>query len=112
MVVYLYRWKLKAGTEQQFQDAWAVVTKELRDKAGSLGSRLHKGDDGLFYGYAQWPSRDSRAKANLSNPEIDRARSVMKDSTQEALPVILLDPLADFLVDKAHPNASAEREHA
>jgi hypothetical protein len=36
VIVYLYRWKLKADKEKQFEQAWAYVTQQLREKCGSL----------------------------------------------------------------------------
>jgi len=83
--------------EQQFLDAWSYVTKELRAKCGSLGSRLHCGSDGLYYGYAQWPDRRTRENANLINPEIDAARNRMREATEETFPDVVLEPKADFL---------------
>ena len=98
MIIYLYRWKLKPGKEEQFKKAWSYVTDQLREKSGSLGSRLHLGDDGLWYGYAQWPSAEQRTKNRLTHPEIVEARLLMKDATLEELPDIILDPVSDFLV--------------
>lgn len=98
MVVYLYRWRIKQGKEAQFEKAWSYVTDQLREKAGSLGSRLHMGDDGLWYGYAQWPSPDSRGKIKLNHPEIQKARQLMKDAILEELPDIVLHPTNDFLI--------------
>ena len=36
------------------------MTEALRVTGGSLGSRLHRGSDGIWYGYAQWPSEETR----------------------------------------------------
>lgn len=98
MIVYLYRWKLKPGKEEEFKTAWAYVTQELREKCGSKGSRLHRGNDGLYYGYAQWPSSEVRESAKLKHEAIDKARATMIDATQEAFPEIVLDPVSDFLI--------------
>ena len=98
MVVYLYRWKLKPGREEDFQRAWSFITEQLREKSGSLGSRLHSGDDGLHYGYAQWPNRAARENSQLTGEEFSRAREIMRDAAEETLPDIVLDPLADFLL--------------
>ncbi len=97
MIIYLYRWKLKPGKEADFADAWAIVTKELKAKCSSLGSRLHLGGDGLFYGYAQWPDKKTREEAKLSGDRIEDARRRMRDATAESLPEIVLEPQADFL---------------
>jgi hypothetical protein len=98
MVIYLYRWKLKTGKEEQFQKAWSYVTEQLREKAGSLGSRLHLGDDGIWYGYAQWPSVEIRESANLTHQEILDAHKLMRDAVEESLEVIILKPTNDYLI--------------
>ena len=97
MIVYLYRWKLRTGMEKSFEEAWSFVTRELREREGSLGSRLHLGSDGWFYGYAQWPSREARENARFT-AEMDRALTTMKSAIEESLDEIVLDPVADFLI--------------
>jgi len=97
MIVFLYRWKLRIGMEQSFEEAWSFVTKELREREGSLGSRLHLDSDGWFYGYAQWPSREARENARFT-AEMDRALTTMKSAIEEALDEIVLYPVADFLI--------------
>ena len=98
MLVYLYRWKLKVGLEPQFQAAWSHVTRELKARAGSLGSRLHLGDDGWWYGYAQWPSAEVRERAQLTDDATTTARALMRDATEATLPDIVLTVAGDFLV--------------
>ena len=98
MIIYLYRWRIKPDKETQFQKSWSYVTNQLREKAGSLGSRLHRGDDGLWYGYAQWPSAEARGKIKLNHPEIQDARRLMKDAILEEFPDIILNPVSDYLV--------------
>jgi quinol monooxygenase YgiN len=98
MIVYIYRWKIKTDKEAQFIEGWEFITRELREKCGSLGSRLHKGDDGLYYGYAQWPDRESREKAQITGPEVTRARMLLKDAVEQAFPDVELTPIADYLM--------------
>lgn len=86
------------GKETQFQKAWSYVTEQLREKSGSLGSRLHLGDDGIWYGYAQWPSIELREKSSLKHEEILEARRLMKDATLEMLEDIVLTPVSDYLI--------------
>ena len=47
----LYRWKLRPGSEDVCVEAWTAATRRLLS-AGSLGSRLHRGNDGIWYSYA------------------------------------------------------------
>lgn len=98
MVIYLYRWKIKSEKESQFIRAWSYVTEQLRARSGSLGSRLHLGDDGLWYGYAQWPSKEVREASSLNDEKIMEARCLMKEATIEMLPDIVLEPVSGFLI--------------
>jgi hypothetical protein len=96
-LVVLYRWRLHAGQETSFIDAWSRITVLLRSRCGSLGSRLHRGSDGLWYGYAQWPSEAARQIAFAQS--IDPAASAqMRSAIAESLPEVLLEPVADFLL--------------
>src|SRR5690349_12541356 len=59
----LYKWRLHPGSEESFVQAWSRMTDRLRSERGSLGSRLHRGADGFWYSYAQWPSAKARDDA-------------------------------------------------
>jgi hypothetical protein len=101
-IAVLYRWRLHPGSEDSFAEAWSRVTESLRSRAGSLGSRLHRGSDGLWYGYAQWPSDAVRRRA-LEQPLDAEASAHMRAAVAESFPEILLEPVSDFLV---LPNAT------
>jgi hypothetical protein len=93
----LYRWRLHPGMEASFIEAWSQVSQELRLR-GSLGSRLHRGPEGIWYSYAQWPSAAARAQAfeiPLANCE---ASTAMQGSIAESLPEIVLESVSDLLV--------------
>jgi heme-degrading monooxygenase HmoA len=98
MIAILYSWRIKPDKEPQFIESWSQVTEFLRDKRGSLGSRLHRGNDSLFYGYAQWKSDEERQNAFQNSTEINDAITKMRDSIEETLPEIMLEPIADFLI--------------
>ena len=95
MFVVLYRWRIKPGTEDRFATAWAEATRSLLAR-GSLGSRLHAGNDGYWYGYAQWPDAQARASAFASDAQHDAAIR-MRECIAESLPEIVLTPVSDFL---------------
>ena len=95
--VVLYRWRLREGMEQSFVDAWSRRTAQLLAE-GSLGSRLHRGADGLWYSYAQWPSAQAREQVFArcsSDPEASRQ---MREAVLEEFPELVLEPFADFMV--------------
>jgi hypothetical protein len=94
--IVLYRWKLHPGTETAFVDAWSGITEQLR-KFGSLGSRLHRGPDQIWYGYAQWPDEETRRKAFEQHLDTERSAK-MRAAILETLPEIQLQCIADYLI--------------
>jgi heme-degrading monooxygenase HmoA len=95
--VVLYRWRLHPGAEEKFTKAWSRVSELLRAGRGSLGSRLHRGDDGLYYSYAEWPSAEARRQAFAAGSLDAQASRAMRESIAEEFPELVLHPLADFL---------------
>jgi Antibiotic biosynthesis monooxygenase len=93
----LYRFRLAPDREQEFIDGWSHVTRELRDHRGGLGSRLHRGPDGIWYAYAQWPSAEVRRIA-FEVPIAPDSRATMTAAIIERLPEIVLEPVADYLI--------------
>lgn len=93
----LYRWRIHPEKETAFVEAWTAVSHDLRRK-GSLGSRLHRGPDGLWYSYAQWPSAEARAAAFALPSGASEASAVMKDAIAEGLPEIVLESVSDLMV--------------
>ena len=98
MLVVLYRWKIRAGEEEAFVQAWSRVSHLLRKERGSLGSRLHSGSDGLWYSYAQWPSAEARERAFAQGPVDADAGARMDAAIMERLPEVVLEVRADFLL--------------
>ena len=101
MFVVVYRWRVAAGAEQQFQQAWELLTRELLVSAGSLGSRLHRSSDRVWVAYAQWPSRDAWERAEISSKEGQAALESLQSAVEERFEPILLEPVADYLVAEA-----------
>jgi heme-degrading monooxygenase HmoA len=102
--IVLYRWRLRPGLEDSFIEAWSRVTDLLKNERGSLGSRLHRGSDGLWYSYAQWPTAESREKAFALGSVDSEAGAAMDAAILERLPEIILEPVSDFLVGLGTPN--------
>lgn len=96
MFVVLYRWRLVPGSEEAFADAWSRITVLLRG-AGSHGSRLHRGSDGLWYAYAQWPDDATRQRA-FAHPRDPAASAQMRAAIAESLPEVVLETVRDHLV--------------
>jgi len=94
----LYRWRLHEGTEAAFANAWSRVSERLLSERGSLGSRLHRGPDGMWYSYAQWPSAQARDRAFALGPVDPEAARQMAECIAETLPELVLEPVSDFMV--------------
>jgi hypothetical protein len=63
MFAVVYRWKPIPGREAQFEEGWRAGTAAIAREFGGWGSRLHRGDDGWIWAYAQWPDRATWEKA-------------------------------------------------
>jgi hypothetical protein len=94
--IVLYRWKLKDGLEGSLVDAWSRISQLLRDERESLGSRLHRGADGVWYSYAQWPSAAARALAFASASIDPHASNRMRAAVAEEFAEVVLEPVADL----------------
>ncbi len=97
-VAFLYRWRIKPGKEIQFARAWTLGTEALHEHCGSFGSRLHRGSDGLWYGYALWPSMEARERGFAAGLVPDNYE-LMQDAVEESLPEVVLNPVIDRLVE-------------
>lgn len=103
----IYRWRLHPGSEAAFVEAWSRVTQLLRSERGSLGSRLHRGPDDLWYSYTQWASAETKAEG-LAQASVDpQAWQQLRDCIAESLPELVLDLVADFLAPLPHDAAPA-----
>jgi heme-degrading monooxygenase HmoA len=97
MFIALYRWKVKEGHEKNFLEGWHRRTEEIYQHCGSLGSRLHKSEDGTWAAYAQWPDWETYDAAQ-SVPVIDaEARGRFRESIEEAYPDIYMNVIDDLL---------------
>lgn len=63
----------------------------------ALGSRLHLGNDGIWYAYAQWKSAEHRERAFAERKYLVE-RDKMGEAIEEVLPEILLETVSDFLL--------------
>ena len=94
----VYRWRLHEGMEQQFVEAWSRISELLLSQRGSLGSRLHRGPDGWWYSYAQWPSAEAREQAFAQGSVDPEASRQMKEAVAESLPELVLESISDYMV--------------
>jgi heme-degrading monooxygenase HmoA len=105
MFVAAYWWEVHPGKEEQFRTAWVRGTELIREKYGSLGSRLHRevrDDDRIrFIGIAEWPDRETwqaafDQKMAYDEPETRQAFvDAISDWADE--PLLLLEVTDDLL---------------
>ena len=94
----IYRWRLRPGMEQQFQEAWATITETFMEERRGLGSRLHRDDDGYWVAYAQWPSRQAWEQSGELGPADPQVSALMAEAVEESFAPVVLEPVADMLV--------------
>lgn len=97
MFVVVYRWRLKSGAEDAFQTAWAKMTEAIFESRGSLGSRLHRAEDGSFVAYAQWPSRAAWEASRALGSADPESGARMRDAIEASLGEDHLEVLDDRL---------------
>lgn len=98
----IYRWRLHQGKEHEFISAWTRISELYYLHHGSLGSRLHRGSDGIWYSYAQWPNAEARTLAFKSPSADPEASALLKTCIAESFPEIVLEPVSDLLTCHLH----------
>ena len=83
--------------EDQFRSAWETLTLEYQSLHGSLGSRLHKTEDGLWLAYAQWPTREAWEQAKISEASGCLAMDRLGAAVFERFEPILVHTVTDLL---------------
>lgn len=105
MFVVIYRGYLKPSYEHEYCAAWKTVANYFIKHRGSLGSSLHKAEDGMWLAYSRWPDKKTRDAswgdhANNDFPdEVKSAITTLKNciDTDRELPEIQLDMVEDLL---------------
>lgn len=82
MFVVMFEFVVKPGCEDAFLAHWPKTTQGIYLFSGSLGSRLHRSDNGEFIAYAQWPDKATwEAAANVTlSEEYEAHRQAMRDA--------------------------------
>ncbi len=93
----IYSWRITAGREQEFQDAWAMGTQLIKATCGSGGAELFTGPDNVFYSLARWPSQEARAACFEKLEWAEQPWLVtLKNCIAEGLPEVALESLRDL----------------
>tara|TARA_R110000751_G_scaffold27112_2_gene71888 strand:+ start:557 stop:880 length:324 start_codon:yes stop_codon:yes gene_type:complete len=106
MIAVLLEFDVIAGMESQFRKAWVETTDIIYENFGSLGSRLHKSDNGKFIAYAQWPDlsvyENDHHWPDDSKCTREKMRACLKIGKPTVLHTLTLD--TDLLKDSSFNN--------
>lgn len=112
MFAVIYQFQPKAGQEESFIEAWKELTQLIYAYEGSLGSRLHRADNGSFIAYAQWPSKTAWEASGNKLPEgANAARDRMKAACTSIQTIHQLETVEDLLQRKAHSGHNRLMHH-
>lgn len=99
----IYSFKIVEGKEKDFIIAWTELTKLIYKYEGSYGSRLHKVDQLLFIGYAQWPNKQTWKNSGNKLPETaNEVRKQMRECCSEIKTEYEMDVVLDLISDKKY----------
>jgi hypothetical protein len=82
MFAVIYRGSILPGREADYQQAWKQVATYFKESRGSLGSCLHKSEDGEWIAYCRWPDKQTR---DASWPKDDTVCQTIKPEIREAI---------------------------
>ncbi|ETW95478.1 MAG: hypothetical protein ETSY1_30500 [Candidatus Entotheonella factor] len=98
MFCVLYKFTVKPNDEEPFRQHWLAVTKWYVHNSGSLGSRLHRANNGEYMGYAQWVSREQWAsQRDKSDAELQGHRQAMRACCEDIEVLYEMDVVDDYL---------------
>lgn len=94
----VYQWRVKAGMDAQFREAWEALTVLLKRSRGARGSRLHRTDYGTYVAYAQWPDQASWERSCSFHRLDEEVSRRLLDAVEETWSPMLLTTLSDHLL--------------
>jgi heme-degrading monooxygenase HmoA len=97
VLIVIYRWRLKEGLEDLFRQGWREMTESIYLMRGSLGSRLHRAEDGTWVAYAQWPDEATWQRAREAGTANKAAAQKMLEGSAGLLSEERLHVMDDLL---------------
>jgi hypothetical protein len=82
MFAVIYQGYIKHGMEEEYKRAWHEVATYFVERRGSLGSRLHRTQEGLWVAYSCWPDKSTR---DNSWPGDNAPSNELPDSVRQAI---------------------------
>jgi heme-degrading monooxygenase HmoA len=101
MFAAIYKWRVLAGREAEFEEAWRLGTIAIRDQLGGQGARLHRAANGEYFAYAQWPDEETwRRAADQRMPyKDDEARRLYSSAIDGPVEHLYAFPVVIDLLD-------------
>lgn len=106
MLIVIYRWRLKEGHEAIFRQGWCEMTESIYRSRGSLGSRLHKAEDGTWVAYAQWHDEETWRRAREAGTANEAAARKMREGSAQLISEERLHVLDDLLRVEAYTESN------
>lgn len=98
MFIFLYRFKVKSNKIDDFKKGWRGFTELIYKHEGSLGSRLHKNNNGDFIAYAQWPNALIFKASGDNLPDVaNDFREIMREACDEIEVLHKMNVVEDLL---------------
>ncbi|MDD3762152.1 MAG: antibiotic biosynthesis monooxygenase [Nevskiales bacterium] len=92
----VYQWRVRAGLDRQFREAWEALTRVLIEQRGACGSRLHRADAGTYVAYALWPSRAVWEQSCTLHEQDQTLSQQILDAVEDTWSPMLLETVADL----------------
>ena len=107
MFAVVYRWRVIAGREAQFEQGWAAGTVRIAAEFGGWGSRLHRvsengAGENTYVAYAQWPDEATwmRAMETRMHHSDEEARQKYRDAIEPgSFETLFAGPVVADLLD-------------
>lgn len=94
----LYRWQLRPGTEQAFQEGWSEIVQRNVNKYGAYGSQLSQGSDGWWRSLSYWPTEEHWQNAlRIDDSEQEARQKMLSSIVREEQPVTMV-PILDHVI--------------
>lgn len=109
MFAVIYQVSIKAKREAEFTKAWHQIATYFIEERGSLGSSLHRTENGLWVAYSRWPDKATRdaswpgqdAPSTELPDDIREAIITLKNCIENQLPEICMEVVDDLLATAA-----------
>lgn len=103
MFCIIYEFQVNTNSEPDFIKNWKGLTDLIYKYENSLGSRLHRIEDGQFLAYAQWPDRNTWENSGSKLPLAANAfRDGMRAACSNIKTSFELDVEEDLIKDRPY----------